>query len=145
MIFFNRFCLLPIRNEMEDTFYLTLDEKLFSVGENKARQGKKGKRRGRDGPSHLHSLEILFLPIPEPGCWSRKTGQAEQDIWYSSHWGGGINQSIFSLIRTVKWDVAWCCVCMCVYMCAHTHMCCGFLQGMCLRGNHVFRVFPLPL
>jgi len=59
---------------MEDAFYLTLDEKLLSMGEKRPRQGKEGQRRGRDGPSHLHSLEILlFLPTPGPGYWSRKT------------------------------------------------------------------------
>lgn len=123
--FFLRFCFVPIRNEMEHAFYLTLDEKLLSIGEKRPRQGKEGQRRGRDGPSHLHSLEILLLLlIPGPHYWSRKTWQAKQDICYSRHWGWeSIRVSLVQVIRAIKWDVAWPCVCMCVCACARARTC----------------------
>lgn len=49
VIFLWRFCLVPIRNEMEDAFYLTLDEKLLSMektGQDRAKKDKEGIEMG---------------------------------------------------------------------------------------------------
>ena len=72
--------------------------------------------------------------LGQEDCWCTEQGTCQSSLW---GWET-IRVSSVGALRIMKWDVVrpWVCVCT---LALH-----GCLQDSRLRGNHVFKVFPLP-